>query len=104
MKRSSHEVAGGPRYRDVRPAVAGRRVPSVPVDVFSTASHVPGPMAIAVEEAELLADFADFMSGEEEIESSFLPTPDPSFRDRLRRRLWRGFVISYARNGGDSTH
>lgn len=62
------------------------------------------PIVVAAEEAELLADFADFMSGDEEFDNGLLPNPDPTFKERLRRRLWRTFVMGYLRGGGDSTH
>jgi hypothetical protein len=60
--------------------------------------------SLATEEADLLNDFADFMSGEEELDLGLLPAPDATFRERLRRRLWRSFVLSYLRGGGKASH
>jgi len=104
MKRSSLEVAGVPRLRDPRPAVAGRPGRLEAVEVFSTASVMSEPSAFAPEETEILIDFADFMGGLEEADAAPVPSADPSFRDRLRRRLWRIFVNGSLRGGGRSTH
>jgi hypothetical protein len=105
MKRSSHEVAGGPRLRNLPRAVAGRPAPSAGVDVFTTRPALRrDPIAIAAEEAEVLADFAEFMNAEDDFESGPLPPPDQTFKERLRRRLWRTFVMGFLRGGGDSTH
>lgn len=107
MKRPSQQVAGGPRLREVRPAVAGRPALGRAADALSTAAslRLGAPMGVSSEDAELLADFADFMSGEEEeLEAGLLPEADRTFKDRLRRRLWRTFVMGYLRGGGNSTH
>jgi len=87
----------------LRPAVAGRPSSNPTLDVFSIVSSTYDPIVVAAAEAELMADFADFMNGEDELDSGLLPTPDPTFKERLRRRLWRTFLMSYLR-GGDSTH
>ncbi|MHA7836905.1 MAG: hypothetical protein ACX98W_05540 [bacterium] len=42
-------------------------------------------------EAALIADFAEFLLSEE-VDASELPPPDPSFRESLRRHLWRVHV------------
>lgn len=100
MKRLSQAVAGGPRNRPVKSAVAGRPAQSRVADVASIlASPTSTP---TTEEADLLADFADFMSEEEELEPGLLPTPDAMFKERLRRRLWRTFVLSDLRGGGET--
>jgi hypothetical protein len=104
MKRSSFEVAGGPRLRNPHAAVAGRRRRVVAVDVFSPFKAMPDPLRIAPEEAGLLTDFADFMSGGEEAESGPTSILDTGFRERLRRRLWRTFVMGSLRGGSPSTH
>jgi len=105
MKRSSLEVAGGPRLRDRRPAVAGLPSRAATVEVFSRVSAVSDPLLFAPGEAELLTDFADFMmSGLDEADSGPVVNSDPTFRDRLRRRLWRNFVTGYRRGGSHSTH
>jgi hypothetical protein len=33
-----------------------------------------------------------------------LPAPDPVFQERLRRRLWRSYVVSHLSNAGKETH
>ncbi len=45
-----------------------------------------GPWA---SDAELLTDFTDFMGGPFRLRSGEPACPDPVFRERLRRRLWR---------------
>ncbi len=105
MKRSSHEVAGGPRLGSVQPAVASRRAPNATKVVVSPSSiSATHPMArVAADDAALLRDFVDFMGGDEDLDPGLLAAPNPTFRERLRRRLWRTFVMTYLR-GGDSTH
>lgn len=105
MKRSSHELAGGPRLGSVQPAVAGRRAPEATKVVASTSSiSATHPMAQgAADEAALLRDFVDFMGGDEDLDPGLLPAPDPTFRERLRRRFWWIFVMTYLRDG-ELTH
>lgn len=39
-------------------------------------------------------EFSDFMAGELPLAAEPLPTPDPRFREILRRRLWRAQVMA----------
>jgi hypothetical protein len=105
MKRSSQEVAGGPKLRDLRTAVAGRPASPAASNVATAATGAEGQtQALASEEADLLTVFADFMSADEELDLGLLPTPDSTFKERLRRRLWRTFALSYLRGSGGTPH
>jgi len=105
VKLSSQEVAGGRRLREEESPVAGQPASSAVREVATASFVVRGPAAkLVADEAELLADFADFMSGEEELELGLVPTPDPTFKERLRRRLWRVFIMTSIRGGGDTSH
>jgi hypothetical protein len=55
---------------------------------------------LASEESQLQADFAEFLSGGEV--SDGLPGPDPVFRERLRRQLWRQHVMTHLRDAGET--
>ena len=48
-------------------------------------------------------DFEDFVAGDRGWTASLLPLPDPSFRERLRRRLWRIQVLT-RRDRGVARH
>jgi len=118
MKRTMSDVVGRPLRRDYRLDVAGRSGQSSVLDVASyreafspRIDDSPGlddswgfddPMGTAESDAELMADFADFMSGGSEFEDGELPPPDPHFREQLRRRLWRTHVVVNLRDGGDT--
>ena len=54
------------------------------------------------DDAEWAADFAEFMDGDAAFERGELPEPDPLFRERLHRRLWRTHVIINLRDGGET--
>ena len=99
MKRPRYDVAGMQRWASPRRHdVAGRpqRMPCIDVASFDLASD--GGRG---SEAALLADFADFMSGEEALQRGDLARPDPLFRERLRKWLWRIHVSvrSFDRGG-----
>jgi hypothetical protein len=57
-----------------------------------------------VDDAALIEDFAEFIGGDEYFETGMLAAPDPVFQERLRRRLWRSYVVSHLRNAGKETH
>lgn len=48
-------------------------------------------------------DFEDFVAGDRGWSTSVMPLPDPSFRERLRRRLWRIQVLT-RRDRGVARH
>ena len=49
-------------------------------------------------DATLADDFADFLAPTPEGMED-LPPPDPIFRERLRRRLWRMYVQTHLKDG-----
>lgn len=102
MKRSNEDVIGRPRLANLRSDVAGARLPSPILEVASFRHAFDDPMGTAREEAQLLADFADFMTGDAQFESGELPLPNPVFRERLRRRLWRTHLMTHLRDGGET--
>jgi len=61
-------------------------------------------MSMAAAEAALIDDFADFLAGGEASDAELLPTADPAFEERLRRRLWRSFLASHLRDAGKEIH
>lgn len=101
MKRASDDVVGRPEVRDFRQDVAGAPIALRSVDVASFRHAVDGPMGTADFDAELMAEFAEFMDGDQDFERAELPDPDPDFRERLRRRLWRAHVLANLREGGE---
>ncbi len=111
MKRSMlmGDVVGRRRSdagRAARRDVAGSPVPPAYLDVASFRHAFPltldDPMRTAESDAELMADFADFMSGGDALDDGTLPAPDPIFREQLRRRLWRTHVHTHLRDGGET--
>jgi len=104
MKRPSQDVAGRPRVRNVRPDVAGRSISSSQVELTSYCRALYDPASTAVDDAALIEDFTEFIGGDEYFETGKLPAPDPVFQERLRRRLWRSYVVSYLRNAGKEIH
>jgi len=103
MKRSNEDVIGRPRLQDLKSDVAGASMLSAIPDVASFRHALDDPMRTAQDDAQLLADFEDFMTGDSQLESVGLPSPGPVFRERLRRRLWRTHVMTHLRDGG-GTH
>lgn len=104
MKRPNQDVAGRPKVLDGRPDVAGSRIALDAADVASSRRARHGPMSSAADDAMLLEDFTDFLIGNEGFEMRGLPAPDPGFRERLRRRLWKNYVVSHLRKGGREIH
>ena len=100
MQDKTLKTSGGNMLRDV----AGLSGQSSVLDVASfrdAFSHdLDDPMGTAESDSELMADFADFMSGGSESEHAELPPPAPLFREQLRRRLWRTLVLAHLRDGG----
>ena len=56
------------------------------------------PLGVHQSDSELLADFSDFMQGDTVFEDGCPSPPDPAFRDRLRRRIWRTHVHANLRD------
>ena len=59
-------------------------------------------MSTAADDAALLEDFMEFLSDAHEIELGSARAPDPVFRESLRSRLWRNFVLAYLRKGHET--
>ena len=102
MKRSMGDIVGLPRHDDYREDVAGVPLVARRLDVASFRHAIDDPMGSAETDAEWAAEFADFMDGETAFERGELPEPDPMFRERLHRRLWRTHVIANLRGGGET--
>lgn len=104
MKRPIQDVAGRPREREVRPDVAGRIILRRTSDLESCCHMFRDSMTTASEEASLIEDFRDFLAGDEDFDSVGRPEPDPIFRERLRRKVWRQFVVSQLGSTGGNIH
>lgn len=104
MKRPNQDVAGRPRVRDGRldllGPLAGRRA----TDNVSYCRGLHDPLSTAAAEAALIDDFADFLVDDEARDAEPLPTADPAFEERLRRRLWRSFMASHLCDAGKEIH
>ncbi len=103
MKRTNEDVVGRPRTRETRRDAAGMANSAPVLDVASFRHALHDPMGTEQDDAEWLAEFTDFMTGDAEIEMAELLPPDPVFRERLRRRLWRTHVMTRPDDGG-GTH
>ena len=101
MKRANDDVIGRPEERDFRQDVAGAPIAPPLIDVASFRHALDDPMGPGESDAELMAEFAEFMDGDQDFEFSELTEPDPDFRERLRRRLWRAHVLANLREGGE---
>jgi hypothetical protein len=104
MKRPSQDVAGRPRVHPARSNVAGRSIPRNSNELASVCHVFRDPLPIAIDDAALIEEFREFLTGNEGFDAIELPAPDPIFSERLRRRLWRNFVLSHLSNGGKETH
>ena len=103
MKRIDDDVVGRPRTQALRRDVAGISLPCWPDDVASFRHALNDPMATGRRLAELRADFEDFMAaGEAPLDGGEIAIPDPVFRERLRRRLWRTRLMTLGRDGGET--
>ena len=101
MKRIDDDVVGRPRTQELRRDVAGITLSRYPEDVASFRHALDDPMATGRREAELRADFEDFMmAGDAPLDGGELSIPDPVFRERLRRRLWRTQLLTLAKDRG----
>ncbi|MCA9505454.1 MAG: hypothetical protein H6748_19005 [Spirochaetaceae bacterium] len=85
MKRSLDGIGGGGGIDEGAGAVG------------EPAARATRPEAIgtAALDRALLAEFTEFLSDGARVRS--LARPDPIFRERLRRRLWRTFLVRSAR-------
>lgn len=103
MKRMDEDVVGRPRTQELRRDVAGISLARCPEDVASFRHALDDPMGTGRRMAELRADFEDFMlAGESAHDGGELPIPDPVFRERLRRRLWRTQLMTLGRDRGET--
>ena len=101
MKRANDDVIGSPEARDFRQDVAGAPIAPRSIDVASFRHALDDPIETAESDAGLMAEFAEFMVGDPDFECAELTEPDPDFRERLRRRLWRAHVLANLREGGE---
>ena len=102
MKRASGDVVGRPKAAVANGDVAGLVLPSRANEVASFKHALNDRMETASDDEDLMTDFEEFMSGDSSFVSGELPPPDPSFRERLRRRLWRTHVMAHLRDGGET--
>ena len=101
MKRPSQDVAGRPRIHESRPDVAGR--PAVSRSVIDPAAFhrdFHDRTSTGADDAVLMEEFVEFLGGEDDFEVGEVLAPDPVFRERLRSRLWRNYVLAVLRRGG----
>jgi hypothetical protein len=102
VKRPSQDVAGRPKIRDLRPNVAGRpAVSTSAIDPVAFHQAFHNRMSAGADDAALIEDFVDFLGGEDEFEVGQVSAPDPVFRERLRSRLWRNYVLAFLRRGSE---
>lgn len=100
MKRSVQEVMGWPMLRNLHTDVAGGKARPASLDVASDRAPVRegyGPMP--ARDAELMTEFAEFMRGDEGGFAGAATEPNPDFRERLRRQLWRNHVFARVWDG-----
>ena len=102
MKRAMEGVVAGRTHEDFGQDVAGVPVSSRILDVASFRQVMGDPTGTAESDATLMAEFAEFMDGDTAFDRGELPEPDPSFRDKLRGRLWRTHVLANLRDGGET--
>ena len=94
MKRTNQDVAGRRFHVGTRRDVAGWPVASRTAEVASYLHALDDPFDLAdfnaTSDSSLVEDFAEFLMADADDRSDPLLTPpDPVFRDRLRKRLWR---------------
>jgi len=102
MKRTNEGVVGWRRASDFGFDVAGSPLHQAKMDVASFRHALNDPLATRESDADLLAEFEDFMSGDESFMDGTLPVPDPVFQERLRRRLWQMQLVTQQPDSGDS--
>jgi hypothetical protein len=104
MKQRVQDVAGRTRVCDARSDVAGRTIMRSAIALESYCHVLLDPLPAADEDAMLIEDFRDFLAADEGLEARSRLAPDPIFKERLRRRVWRNFVISRLGNGSTKSH
>ena len=72
------------------------------MDVATFRREIDDPFGVHQSDAELIADFTDFMQGDASFDDGTLAPPDPVFREKLRRRLWRTHVHVNLRDTGET--
>ena len=84
------DAAHGPR----RPDRSRRQAPKYPLRQLA---HTTSLGSVAIRATGLSGararDFEDFVSGDRSLTAGVVSLPDPSFRENLRRRLWRIHVL-----------
>lgn len=104
MKRLGQDLAGRPkgsgaRRRDVAGCSISRRVREAAMYCTRIESARTAP-----DDALLVQDFEDFLSGGATFEARTGLVPDPVFVERLRQRLWRNYLVSQHRNARTTIH
>jgi len=103
MKRIDGDVVGRPRTNGLRRNVAGIGLPRFPEGVASFWHALEDPMGTGRRLADLQWDFDDFMTScEATLDGGELAIPDPVFRERLRRRLWRTQLMTLGPDRGET--
>ena len=102
MKRAMEGVVAGRTHEDIGQDVAGVPVRPRTLDVASFRQAMGDPMGTAESDAKLMDEFVEFMDGDTAFDRGELPEPDPTFRDKLRGRLWRTHVLANPRDGGET--
>ena len=102
MKRANEGVVGLRRASDFRFDVAGSPLRQARIDVASFRHALNDPLATRESDSDLLAEFEEFLVGDRAFDQEALPTPDPAFQERLRRRLWRTQLLTQQRDRGDA--
>lgn len=92
-------TSGPSRHGKSMRTTAGRR----PRSLISTAVSAAEAIRSAGFRGTRARDFEDFVAGDRGWTASLMPLPDPSFRERLRRRLWRIQVLT-RRDRGVARH
>lgn len=101
MKRPNEDVVGLRRASDLSFDVARGPLHQAKMDVASFRHALKDPLATRESDADLLAEFEDFISGGESDTDETVSVPDPGFKARLRRRLWRAHLLTQQRQIGD---
>lgn len=86
MKRTTQDYAGRPAL-ERRSSGVTRRSSLLPVGDVASFMDARGPVVHSAD--DILNEFEDFMAGASGSMTSIASPPDPVFKERLRRRLWR---------------
>jgi hypothetical protein len=99
MKRILQDYVGRPMSEKQTPDVVGR--PSTR-SVMDFASFLSVERDAADSDAGIVNEFAEFLAGPADLNEPVSGRPDPVFKERLRRRLWRLHLLTRPTNSHDS--